>query len=564
MEEESVTLYISGHGAESFNRSYKENKNVYLMSFVGVPGLDNFKYRCPLNEEAPSPIQLLEFVKKYYKDGLSKGKTQKNFFLNEKVSKELKQGLKNIDERLLTKNEKYFNKNFELYDKESSYIHKNLYSTAFPINLYSTTIPVTERFYELKPGQYENYDECTAMYGNTTFIKDRVNPFCPEYGITIVASTNPKDNGYTLVTAEDEIYKNNLKNFKSLDTTDEDKEYIIREKSNINLNKATIEHWRKRAYNYSPNMFNFNGNYITHDDFIDMLISDIFNKKEITLTRLIYLFESMGFKKIYILDPTCRYSKETKSSKETKQQIKSEKVNYQIDENPLLYPETDDINETQSVDNETQSVDNENDNVCSKLGSCVKKCVDNICEWVPIFKTKISGGKTKKTKKINQIKFPIRYLPNKLSKKDKKAQIKMLIKSKKLYKKNEYYTRKKLASYKNKTSKHIIHARKIYNVKEIIPNKELSLKTGCSIDALNKIVKKGEGAYYSSGSRPNQTPQSWGLARLASSITSGKAAAVDYDILKKGCNHKKTAFILANKAKQKYKYGRSKTKKVKI
>ena len=138
----------------------------------------------------------------------------------------------------------------------------------------------------------------------------------------------------------------------------------------------------------------------------------------------------------------------------------------------------------------------------------------------------------------------------------------MLIKSKKLYKKNKYYTRKKLSSYKNKKSNHIINARKIYNIKQITPNKELSLKTGCSLKALNQIVKKGEGAYYSSGSRPNQTAQSWGLARLASAITSGKSAAVDYDILKKGCNHKKTAFILANKAKQKYKYGHSRTKKV--
>jgi hypothetical protein len=174
-----------------------------------------------------------------------------------------------------------------------------------------------------------------------------------------------------------------------------------------------------------------------------------------------------------------------------------------------------------------------------------------------VFEKKI-GGKTKK----NQLKFPLRYLPINLNKKDKKTQIKMLIKSKKLYKKNKYYTRKKLLSYKNKTSNHIIEARKIYNVKQIKPNKELSLKTGCSISALNKIVKKGEGAYFSSGSRPNQTPQSWGLARLASSITAGKAAAVDYDILEKGCNHKKTAFILANKAKQKYNFGHSKTKKV--
>jgi hypothetical protein len=162
------------------------------------------------------------------------------------------------------------------------------------------------------------------------------------------------------------------------------------------------------------------------------------------------------------------------------------------------------------------------------------------------------------------LKFQVRYLPKVLTKKDKKTQVKMLIKSKKLYKKKKYYTRKQLSSYKNKKSNHILNARKIYNIKNITPNKELALKTGCKLSALNKIVKKGEGAYYSSGSRPNQTPKSWGLARLASSITSGKAAAVDYDIIKKWCSHNKKAFILANKSKKKYKYGHTKTKKISI
>jgi len=160
------------------------------------------------------------------------------------------------------------------------------------------------------------------------------------------------------------------------------------------------------------------------------------------------------------------------------------------------------------------------------------------------------------------MKLPIRYVPNVLTKKDKKKQINMIIKSKKLYKKHKYYTRKNISSYKNKKSNHISNARKIYNIKNITPNKELAQKTGCKISALKQIVKKGEGAYYSSGSRPNQTPQSWGLARLASSLTSGKAAAVDYDIIKKGCNHKKKAFLLANKSRKKYKFGHSKTKKM--
>ena len=160
--------------------------------------------------------------------------------------------------------------------------------------------------------------------------------------------------------------------------------------------------------------------------------------------------------------------------------------------------------------------------------------------------------------------IPLRYLPKSLNQKDKTRQLQMLLKSKKMYSKHKYYTRKPLPSYKNKTSKHILAARKIYNIQHITPNAELAQKTGCNLAALQKIVAKGEGAYYSSGSRPNQTPTSWGLARLASSITAGKAAAVDYDILKNGCNHKKRAFLLANKSRKKYKYGHASTQKIRI
>jgi hypothetical protein len=160
--------------------------------------------------------------------------------------------------------------------------------------------------------------------------------------------------------------------------------------------------------------------------------------------------------------------------------------------------------------------------------------------------------------------FPIRYLPNSLTRSDKIKQIQMLSKSKKLYKKHKYYTREKISSYKNKLSKYIIKARKLYKIDKIIPSKELSNKTGCSLKTLNQIVKKGEGAYYSSGSRPNQTPQSWGYARLASSITGNKASVVDYNIIESGCNHKKKAFILANKSRSKYKYRRSNKRTVTI
>ena len=162
------------------------------------------------------------------------------------------------------------------------------------------------------------------------------------------------------------------------------------------------------------------------------------------------------------------------------------------------------------------------------------------------------------------MRIPVRYLPRKLTRKDKSKQVRMLMRSRRLYKSNKYYTRKEVPSYKSKTSNHIVDARRIYNITNVAPNKELAMKTGCTIGALRKIVSKGEGAYYSSGSRPNQTPQSWGIARLASSLTAGKSAAVDYEIIKKGCNHKNRAFILANRAKKMYKYGHSSTKKVKV
>lgn len=146
---------------------------------------------------------------------------------------------------------------------------------------------------------------------------------------------------------------------------------------------------------------------------------------------------------------------------------------------------------------------------------------------------------------------PLRYLPVRLTKKERKQQYKMLMKSRKLYKKQKYFTRKKLPSYKHQTSKHILKARRIYKLEKISPNKQLAKATGCTVNALKRIVSKGEGAYFSSGSRPNQTAQSWGIARLASSVTGGKASAVDFKILDEGCDHKKTAYKMALKVKGK-------------
>ena len=146
--------------------------------------------------------------------------------------------------------------------------------------------------------------------------------------------------------------------------------------------------------------------------------------------------------------------------------------------------------------------------------------------------------------------FIKRYLPDTLSQGGKTRQRKELIKSRKLYKHHKYYTRKSVKSFRSKPSKHLSRARKIYGIDYIKPTRELSKRTGCSLKGLRQIVRKGEGAYYSSGSRPNQTPQSWGNARLASSITGGNASAVDFHIIDKECAHGKTAYRLAQKPRK--------------
>jgi len=159
------------------------------------------------------------------------------------------------------------------------------------------------------------------------------------------------------------------------------------------------------------------------------------------------------------------------------------------------------------------------------------------------------------------MKINLRYLPKSLTRKDKQKQIRMLNKSKKLYKKGSYYTRKRVTSFKTKKSRFIIKAEKLYNIDKLVVNNKLAKATGCSKTALTKIIKKGQGAYFSSGSRPNQTAHSWGVARLASAITSGKAAAVDYNILEKGCKPGSKALKLAKKSKMNYNFAKHRVPK---
>jgi hypothetical protein len=130
------------------------------------------------------------------------------------------------------------------------------------------------------------------------------------------------------------------------------------------------------------------------------------------------------------------------------------------------------------------------------------------------------------------MKYSNKYLPHYLSSSDKKKQKRELNRSRKAYKtkrgKNKYYSRKKIKSYKSKPSSWTQKFHDKYpNAKSY---SEISKVTGIPEGALKAVVRKGRGAYYSSGSRPNQTAESWGKARMYSYILGGKTRKIDNEI----------------------------------
>ena len=118
--------------------------------------------------------------------------------------------------------------------------------------------------------------------------------------------------------------------------------------------------------------------------------------------------------------------------------------------------------------------------------------------------------------------IPKKYVPKSLSPEDRKKQVKSI---------KEKTKRPKLESFKSKRSSHVEKFEKKYGYK--ISNLSRISKEIISRKGINEILDKGRGAYFSQGSRPNQTPESWSLARLASVIMNGPARKVDKDIWNK-------------------------------
>ena len=119
-------------------------------------------------------------------------------------------------------------------------------------------------------------------------------------------------------------------------------------------------------------------------------------------------------------------------------------------------------------------------------------------------------------------KIPKQYIPESLSDKDLEKQVKSI---------KEEKGRPKVESFKSKRSGFVKEFEEKYKTK--ISDFDFIEKNILKKEGIKQVLNKGVGAYYSSGSRPNQTPTSWSRARLASVIMNGPARKIDKKIWEK-------------------------------
>lgn len=118
--------------------------------------------------------------------------------------------------------------------------------------------------------------------------------------------------------------------------------------------------------------------------------------------------------------------------------------------------------------------------------------------------------------------LPSTYVPTSLSRRDRKRHLASICKG---------TDRPKVASAPSRPSKWTLAARAYFGERPSL--RRIADQTGAPLAGLNAVLRKGRGAYYSSGSRPNQTQASWARARLYSVLFGGAARRTDQAIVDK-------------------------------
>jgi len=231
----AITLYIQAHGSEDIEIDYYNTQDVNLLSFAGE--LNSYGQGARMNGVSIDEY-IIGGIQYQYKEYADNSQAKK-------------------------------------YTSMGPYI-KELYKPTrfkFGKNAFSQTNPQFERNFYFGPGQHENCRSCTEKGDYRCTQLPENEQWCPNYGLYVVCTDDPEDNGFTLATV-----------------SKEDKEFanILAKK-----NTARFRHWTNKMKIDTPK-------------YIISGFRNMRNQNTITLSFLIDCFESMGFDKYYILDPTCR------------------------------------------------------------------------------------------------------------------------------------------------------------------------------------------------------------------------------------------------------------------
>lgn len=115
--------------------------------------------------------------------------------------------------------------------------------------------------------------------------------------------------------------------------------------------------------------------------------------------------------------------------------------------------------------------------------------------------------------------MPSSYLPASLTPADREKQLRSI---------QLGLPRPKVKSFRSQRSQYVVKFEQRYGT--TIMDDRFIANHILRREGIRQILAKGRGAYFSSGSRPNQTPDSWARARLASVIVGGPARRVDRKI----------------------------------
>lgn len=116
------------------------------------------------------------------------------------------------------------------------------------------------------------------------------------------------------------------------------------------------------------------------------------------------------------------------------------------------------------------------------------------------------------------VQVPEKYVPSSLSPQDAQRQLQSIMRG----------TKRPQVSHRNRRSTWVVKFKEKYGVS--ITNDKWIDRHLLAKRGIRKVLDRGRAAYRTTGSRPNQTKESWARARLASVLLGGPARERDMDI----------------------------------